>query len=151
MDELDSFVARRLADLIADLQSDDEEVRWDAASDIKDMGTAASAAVPFLVKVLLDRRPTEFNPYVRGIVADALGAIGSQARDSVSALIECTVDEPGLPEEVRWLRLRAAVAIYRITGDGKIVRSVAGQLANDPEWWLREKAGECLRTIHGVA
>jgi hypothetical protein len=36
------------------------------------------------------------------------------------------------------------VAIFKISGDGQIARKVAGQLANDPEEWLREKAGEFL-------
>ena len=145
MDDLDSFVARRLAHLIDDLESDADEVRWDAASDIKDMGTAAAAAVPFLVKVLLDRRPTEFDPYIRGMACDALRAIGPEAREAIPALIECTADEPGLPEESRWLRLRAAEAIFRISGEDDISRRVAVELANDPEEWLRKKAEECLK------
>jgi HEAT repeat protein len=146
VDEPEAFVARRIAALIADLQSDDEHRRWDAASDTKQMGPLAAPAVPALIKVLLERRPTEFNPYVRGMACDALGAIGTEASDAVSALVECTADEPGLVEESRWLRLRTAVAIYRITGDVEIVRRIAGELANDPERWLREKSGEWLRS-----
>lgn len=142
MDDPEAFVARRLFELIADLGSDDESLRWDAAGDLKEMGPLADSAVPALIKVLRDRRPTEFNPYVRGMVCDALGAIGPEARDAVQALVECTANEPGLVEEARWLRLRAAVAIFKITGDAEIVRRVVGELVNDPEWWLREKARE---------
>jgi len=78
------------------------------------------------------------------MACDALGSIGSGAFDAVPALIECTANEPGLVEEARWLRLRAAVAICRITGDGKFARQVAGELADDPEEWLREKAVEWI-------
>jgi HEAT repeat protein len=147
VDDPEAFVERRLAALIADLQSTDEEIRWDAASDLREMGTAAAAAVPSLVKVLLDLRDSEINPYCRGMACDALGAIGLQARDAVPALVECTADETELVEESRWLRLRAAAAIFRITGDGEITRRVAGQLADDPEEWLREKAKESLEML----
>jgi len=59
-------------------------------------------------------------------------------------LIECTADEPGLPEEGRWLRLRAAVAIFKISGDAEIARRVASELTDDAEEWLREKAAGFL-------
>jgi len=49
VDDPESFVERRLAALVAGLQSNDEGVRWDAASDIKDMGPIAVAAVPAFI------------------------------------------------------------------------------------------------------
>lgn len=144
MDDPDAFVERRLAELISDLESDDEGERWDAAGELKDMGPLAAPSVPALIKVLRNRRLTEFNAYVRGMACDALGAIGPEARDAVPTLIECTADEPGLSEEGRWLRLRAAVAIFKISGDAQVARRVAGELLSDSEEWLRVKARECL-------
>jgi HEAT repeat protein len=140
VDDPEAFVERRIAALIADLESDDESLRWDAAGDIRDMGTAAAAAVPFLVKVLLDRRRTEFNFYARGMAADALGAIGPAALDAIPALIDCTRPDSELPEEGRWLRLRAAMAIFKIGGDPQVAQQVAGELLGDQEWWLRDHA-----------
>ena len=42
------------------------------------------------------------------------------------------------------LRLRAAVAIYHFTRNPSCNLPVAGDLASDPEKWLREKARACL-------
>jgi hypothetical protein len=82
------------------------------------------------------------------MVCDALASVGPEARDAVPAfLTECTADEPKLSEESRWLRLRAAVAIFRNSGDGEIARRVAGQLATDPEDWLRDHAAQSLTLI----
>jgi HEAT repeat protein len=79
--------------------------------------------------------------------ADALGAIGPAALDAIPALIESTRPDPELPEEGRWLRLRAASAIFRIGGDPQVARQVASELMDDPEWWLRDHAARCLEMI----
>ncbi len=147
MEEPEAFLERRLADLIADLKSDDEEVRWDAASDVKDMGTAAAAAVPALIELLLDRRIAEFTFYAKGMAADALGEIGPAARDAIPALLECTRPDSKLPEEGRWLRLRSAAAIFSISSDVLVVRRVVGELTDDPEDWLRAHAANLLEKI----
>ena len=144
MDELESFVTQRLAVLIADLKSGDDDLAWDAAADLLPMGPAAAPAVPSLIKVLLARRRTEFNFYAKGMAADALGAIGPAARDAVPALLECTRPDPEFPEEGRWLRLRSAAAIFNISGDVLVARRVAGELTDDPEDWLRAHAANLL-------
>jgi HEAT repeat protein len=147
MDELAAYVTDRLRDLIADLKSGDDDLVWEAAADLVPMGPAAVPAIPALIEVLLDRRRTEFNFYARGMAADALGAIGPAALDAIPALIECTRPDPEHPEEGRWLRLRSAAAIFRIGGDAQVAGMVAGELMDDPEWWLREHAARCREMI----
>lgn len=148
MDDPDAFVARRLADLIADMAADDD-ARWDSAADLRDMGPLAVAAVPALVRAIHDRRATEFDPYARGMIADALGSIGPGAHEAIHALADCAMHESSHAEESRWLRLRAAVATFKISGDGQLARIVAAELLNDPQEWLRAKAAQCLSLIEG--
>ncbi|HEY1598855.1 MAG TPA: hypothetical protein VGG64_04590 [Pirellulales bacterium] len=147
MDELETYVADRLRDLMADLKSGDIDLAWESAADLMPMGPAAGPAVPALIEVLLDRRRTKFNFYARGMAADALGAIGPAAVATIPALIDCTQPEPEMVEEGRWLRLRAAAAIFRISGEVQVARQVAGELVDDPEWWLRDHAAKLLEKI----
>jgi HEAT repeat protein len=147
MNELENYVADRLRDLIADLKSGDDDLAWDAAADLVPMGPAAEPAVPALIDVLRDRRHTQFSFYAKGMAADALGAIGPAAVATIPALMECTQADPELPEEGRWLRLRSASAIFRISGDPQLARQVAGDLMDDAEWWVREHAANLLENI----
>jgi len=68
--------------------------RYSAASALKAVGPAAHAAVVPLIKALdtfpggspaLDG-PVRYYPDVRSVVAEALGAIGSRAKEAVPAL-----------------------------------------------------------------
>ena len=70
MNELETYVADRLRDLIADLKSGDDDLAWEAAADLVPMGPAAERAVAALIEVLLDRRIAAFNFYARGMAAD---------------------------------------------------------------------------------
>jgi HEAT repeat protein len=69
--------------LIKDLQSEDSEVRFYAALEIRGRGPEAKAAVPYLIKLLRDERIG-----VRGMAIDALGHIEDSAKDAVPHLIK---------------------------------------------------------------
>lgn len=70
-----------VADLVKQLQSDDNEVRRVAAKALEEGGVESKAAVPALINALKDR-----DTFVRRFSAQALGAIGPQAHRAVPAL-----------------------------------------------------------------
>src|SRR5436190_1976000 len=99
-----------LNELIAAIESGDEDASWDSSSEIVRIGPPAAAAVPALIWTLKSGNYSEISNYVTGMAADALAAIGPAAIDAVEALELLTIEKPNLPEEGRWLRLRAATA-----------------------------------------
>lgn len=136
-----------LDDLIAELECGDEERCWDAASEIIDIGPTARDAVPSLTWVLRGSNYSKISPYVAGMAADALGAIGPAASEAVESLELLANDQRNAAEEGRWLRLRSAAALWNITGDETIARRVANELSNDPDEWLSGHAVELLDSL----
>jgi HEAT repeat protein len=70
-----------VADLVKQLQSEDNEVRRVAAKALEEGGVESKAAVPALIDALKDR-----DTFVRRFAAQALGAIGPDAQRAVPAL-----------------------------------------------------------------
>lgn len=98
--------------------------RENAAWALKKIGPTAKDAVPVLVRVLKNVNESET---IRFACAQALGAMGGAAIESVPTLIET------LHDKSRWVRDDAHKALVRITGRD------SGR--NRDEWsaWWREK------------
>ena len=75
------MIEQEIEELIQALQDDDEDIRWDAAFALRDIG---ERAIPALIQALQDQD-------VRRRVALALGKIGSV--DAVPALIQALQDK----------------------------------------------------------
>jgi HEAT repeat protein len=90
--------------LTAALKDPDRSVRLDAAGLLAgiDPDRAARIVVPVLVEALRDE-----DPFVRGKVAETLGALGAKARAAVPALRAALEDEPAV-------RVRAAAALCKV-------------------------------------
>jgi hypothetical protein len=100
--------------LIGALGDQDRTVRLYAALSLKDMGAAASNAVPALAQVVAYvGLGAESNNlfFVRAAAAVALGKIGPAATNALPAL------QAALHESDGYLRGQSAVAIWRISGD----------------------------------
>jgi hypothetical protein len=100
-----------LADALIDR---DRMVRFDAALSLKEMGPAASIAVPALSQVVANTGTgPETNDlfYLRAVAAVALGKIGPAATNALPVL------QSALHEPNAYLRGQAAVAMWRISGD----------------------------------
>jgi HEAT repeat protein len=96
------------------LSDKDRTVRFDAALSLKEMGPAASNAVPALARVVAHTGtgPETNNLfYLRAAAAVTLGKIGPAATSALPAL------QAALHEPNAYLRGQTAVAIWRISGD----------------------------------
>ena len=103
------------------LNDKDRMVRYFAASSLKEMGPAASNAVPALTRVVAYAgigAETNNMFYVRAIAAVALGKVGPAATNALPAL------QVAMHESEGYLRGQSAVAIWRISGDVDITLPV---------------------------
>lgn len=100
--------------LTAALSDPDQQVRFYTLLAFKEMGTAASNAVPVITTVLTPTGPasaTNTAFYLRAAAASALGKIGPPAVSAVPSL-KTTLQAPN-----PYLRGQAATAIWRISGE----------------------------------
>jgi HEAT repeat protein len=79
------------APLVAGLQDEDAEIRNHAALALRDLGPAASSAVPALIATLADHDLS-----VRGAAVQALGAMGFAAKEAVEPLLLISDRDPCL-------------------------------------------------------
>jgi hypothetical protein len=110
-----TVAANQAIPALTDALSDpDRMVRFDAALSLKEMGPAASNAVPALDRVVAytGTGPETNNLFfLRAAAAVALGKIGPAATNALLAL------QAALHESNAYLRGQSAVAIWRISGD----------------------------------
>ena len=97
---------------------------------------------------------TEITPDSDGEeVADGYAAcqllwhLGPRASTAIPALEHCLGLDGREYDLIRWLRLMAAEAKWRITGDSTAALAVATELLADPEWWLVAHAADLLGEV----
>ncbi len=78
---------------------------------------------------------------------DLLAHTGPQAKPAFATLNDLLPLVESDRDSKRWLALRAARAVWKITGDSSPAADVAGKLAEDEEAWLRIHAAELLGEI----
>ena len=78
---------------------------------------------------------------------EVLAHMGPQAKPALATLIDLLPLAESDRDSKRWLALRAARAVWKITGDSSPAAEVAGKLAEDDEAWLRIHAAELLHKI----
>jgi HEAT repeat protein len=96
----------KVAALIDKLRDRQPQVRADAADELFQLGRGARAAVPALVKVMMDDPDT----YVRQRAIVAMWEIGPEAKAAVPKLISLLKNKKA-PEDLRWC---AAIALEQI-------------------------------------
>lgn len=82
-DKVPTYEGKTLSEWIALSKDEDEAVRRDVASALKNFRPQAKIAVPILAELLKDK-----NKDVRLTATEALGSIGSEAEIAVDGLIE---------------------------------------------------------------
>lgn len=80
---------------------------------------------------------------------DLLAHTGPQAKPAFATLNDLLPLVESDRDIERWLSLRAARAVWEITGDSSPAADVGGKLAEDEEAWLRIHAAELLGEIGG--
>ncbi len=78
---------------------------------------------------------------------DVLAHMGPQAKPALTTLIDLLPLVVSDRDNNRWLALRAARAIWKVTGDSELAAEVAGRLAEDDQFWLAIYANELLSEI----
>ena len=102
-----------ISQLTTDLTSEDFKTRFKAINKITDIGPGASDAVDILIGILRN----DEKKLMRSEAADALGAIGAEAKKSIPILIESLKDEA-------WeVRRHAALALASFGADAKDARN----------------------------
>ena len=85
------------------------------------------------------------------IAVQLLGHLGPLAAPAIPALDHCLGLDGREYDLIRWLRLLAAEAKWRITGDSTVALAVATEMLNDPEWWLVGHAADLLGNLGHAA
>ena len=130
---LGSISAAALPALIRLLKGENMVVVSNAARALGQIGSSKS--VPHLIELL-------GNPDCADDAAIALGDIGPAAQEAIPALRTCVQLEGTDDAFVRALRLAAANAIWKISGDFADVLAVATEMLDDEEEWL------CFNACH---
>lgn len=78
---------------------------------------------------------------------DVLSHMGQQAKPASAALIDLLPLVGSDRDNDKWLALRAARAMWRISGDSSSAMEVAEKMAKDEEAWLRIHAADLLGEI----
>jgi len=113
------------------------EARWAAADALEGIGRRAGKAVPNLIESLSDK-----DYWMRKKAAWALGNIGPKAKDALPALNEMFQSENRME-----VRIAAAYAIAKISGDKGAAISFLVDSLNDEDWLIRTYAAEALGEI----
>ncbi|GEM_PF-2565849 len=151
IESLEEFTVRKIAEHVAAIHYGDDEDRVEACAELRAMGAAAAEAIQPLLRLLV-RPPDDesgLDQFVRGMACDALGAIGDAAREALPMLHQYATDPSLASDEGRWTKLRAAAAIFKITGDDTIAKALLEELEHAPEEWLRHHAEKCLSMLSG--
>jgi serine/threonine-protein kinase len=113
------------------LQDESEYVRRGAVEVLN--AVADTSAIKDLLGVLRDQ-----DWWVRVRAADALGTIGGPA------VVEAVLDL--IQDEDPFIR-RSAVEILNTTSDERTFDALVNAVANDPDWWVRERAIDALAQL----
>ena len=113
------------------LQDESEYVRRGAVEVLN--AVADTSAIKDLLGVLRDQ-----DWWVRVRAADALGTIGGPA------VVEAVLDL--MQDEDPFIR-RSAVEILNTTSDERTFDALVNAVANDPDWWVRERAIDALAQL----
>lgn len=94
---------------------------------------------------------TDDQPYLlREIVCNELADIGPDAREAVPALLLCA-DDMTDSTVAKFMRLAAARAVWRISGDPSVYTPICERLLLDRECWFRRHVIELLEEIANPA
>lgn len=103
--------------------------------------------IEIMLAILADEDESDLVLNRKMAAIDVLARIGQQAKPAFATLIDLLPLVGSDRDIERWLALRAARAIWKITGDNQPAAEVASQLVVDEEAWLRIHAAELLGEI----
>jgi len=94
---------------------------------------------------------TDDQPFLlREVVCELLADIGPEAREALPALLRCADDETD-STVAKSMRLSAARAAWKISGDPSVYIPICKQLLLDQECWFRRHVVELLEEVANPA
>lgn len=103
--------------------------------------------IEIMLAILADMGDSELVLTRKMAACDVLGHMGQQADASLTTLNDLLPLAESERDFERWLALRAAKAIWKITGDSERVLEAAEKLTEDEQFWLVIHAHELLGEI----
>lgn len=128
---------QRIPDLIRLLDDPHDEDAFDRALGQDEPPNIDDAMLP---------HPDDQPYLLREVVCDELATIGPDAADAVPAILLCA-DEEADSTVAKFMRLAAARAVWRITGDPSVYIPICERLLLDRECWFRRSVVELLEEI----
>jgi len=113
------------------------------------IGSVATQAIPHFIELVRGIGPDSptINVVHAWAATAALAAIGTAANGAISVLRDCVGLDGSGDELIRLVRLSAAEAIWRISGDTGPALRVAREMLCDDEATVRCNAADLLRTV----
>jgi len=124
----------RLEQLINDLKNPDEQVRYQAAEALKQMGQEAKAAVPALIATLQDEKLKAAGSSVRYKAAEALGEIGAPAANKAIPVLRAMQRDRQERSDIQAAAWVALMKIYRNDPDPKVRVKAAEGMGQSGPW-----------------
>jgi HEAT repeat protein len=134
-----SQAARSALTMVADVD-DDESVRTRALDELLVLGPVTHTPLPALVEALRDGLPE-----VRRGAAEAIGELGSRARDSIGALIQAQYDPDA------GVLVQVARSLWRVDRRDRIAVPILTRVLGDADEVIRWQAADALAEIGPAA
>lgn len=107
--------------------------------------------VEIVLSILADNHDSDLTLTRKMAACDVLGHMGQQAESSLPTLYDLLPLAESKHDFKRWLAVRAAKAIWKITGDSEPALEVAARLTEDAQFWLVIHAHDLLGEINSAA
>jgi len=146
--------AERLEQLIRDLKNPDEQVRYQAAEALKQMGPEAKDAVPALIATLQDKKVKAAGSSVRYEAAEALGEIGAPAANKAIPALRAMLRDRQERSDIQAAAWAALMKIYRKDPDPKVRMNAAENMGHTGPWavpFLKEMLNDPNETVRKAA
>lgn len=100
-----------------------------------------------MLGILADEDDSDLVLNQKVVAIDVLAHIGPQAKPALASLNDLLPLVESDRDIERWLALRAARAVWKITGNSSPAVEVASRLSDDEQAWLRIHANDLLGQI----
>ncbi|MEZ5945192.1 MAG: hypothetical protein R3C18_27780 [Planctomycetaceae bacterium] len=107
----------------------------------------ADRTTAIMLGILADEDESDLVLNRKVAAIDVLAHMGQQAKPAFAALIDLLPLVESEPDFERWLALRAARAVWKVSGSSSQAMGIAEKLAEHEEAWLRIHAAELLGEI----
>lgn len=139
-----------LLDLLAggfENDADLDVVRDAAIQHLLEFPCLPDRTIEIMLAILSDEDDSDLVLNRKMAAIDVLAQMGPQAKPALATLNDLLPLAESDRDSSRWLALRAARAVWKLSGDSSSAMDIASRLADDVEAWLRVHAADLLGEI----